>query len=95
MTRIFAEQTVSISELRKNPAKYFTSEPVAILSNNKPAGYLLSAELFEKLLAGQVDSHRFRPSKARLLEIVAAGERIITDSSAQDLDDFVEHTSQK
>ncbi len=38
MHRILAEKSVNISELRKNPAKYFIDQPVAVLSNNRPAG---------------------------------------------------------
>ena len=34
MQRILSEHTVSITELRKNPAQYFIDEPVAVLSNN-------------------------------------------------------------
>lgn len=41
MHRILAEKSVNITELRKNPAKYFIDQPVAVLSNNRPAGYLL------------------------------------------------------
>ena len=47
---ILAEKAVSVSEARKNLSQYFTDEPVAVLSNNKPAGYMLSAELYEKML---------------------------------------------
>ncbi|HAZ8183313.1 antitoxin of toxin-antitoxin stability system, partial [Escherichia coli] len=47
MHRILAEKSVNITELRKNPAKYFIDQPVAVLSNNRPAGYLLSASAFE------------------------------------------------
>ncbi len=50
MHRILAEKSVNITELRKNPAKYFIDQPVAVLSNNRPAGYLLSASAFEALV---------------------------------------------
>ncbi len=50
MHRILAEKSVNITELRKNPAKYFIDQPVAVLSNNRPAGYLLSASAFEALM---------------------------------------------
>ena len=76
MHRILAEKSVNITELRKNPAKYFIDQPVAVLSNNRPAGYLLSASAFEALmdmLAEQEEKKpikaRFRPSAARLEEI--------------------------
>ena len=72
MHRILAEKSVNITELRKNPAKYFIDQPVAVLSNNRPAGYLLSASAFEALmdmLAEQEEKKpikaRFRPSAAR------------------------------
>ena len=32
MHRILAEKSVNITELRKNPAKYFIDQPVAVLS---------------------------------------------------------------
>ncbi len=44
MHRILAEKSVNITELRKNPAKYFIDQPVAVLSNNRPAGYLLMCQ---------------------------------------------------
>jgi len=50
MRCILAEQTVSITELRKNPAQYFIDEPVVVLSKNKPVGYMLSAKLFETIV---------------------------------------------
>lgn len=50
MRRILAEQTVSITELRKNPAQYFTDEPVAVLSKNKPVGYMVNEKLFETMV---------------------------------------------
>lgn len=50
MHRILAEKSVNITELRKNPAEYFIDQPVAVLSNNRPAGYLLSASAFEALM---------------------------------------------
>lgn len=42
--RILAEKSVNITELRKNPAKYFIDQPVAVLSNNLPRRILLSAQ---------------------------------------------------
>jgi antitoxin YafN len=71
---IFAEKTVSISELRKKPIDYFIDEPVAVLSNNKTAGYMMSAELYEqmvRLLETTCKTSQFRPSKARLNQIAS------------------------
>lgn len=49
LSGVLAEQTVSISEFRKSPARYVQDGPVAVLSNVRPVGYLLSPELFEHL----------------------------------------------
>ena len=40
---ILAEKTVSVSELRKKPMDYFIDEPVAVLSNNKTAGNIITS----------------------------------------------------
>lgn len=54
MEHILSNTTVSISELKANPSyviKQATEEEaVAILNKNKPRAYLLSPELYEKLL---------------------------------------------
>lgn len=67
MRRILAEQTVSVTELRKNPAQYFIDEPVVVLSKNKPVGYMLSAKLFESIvdmLGKQPASHQLQMQNA-------------------------------
>ncbi|ENB8431679.1 type I toxin-antitoxin system antitoxin YafN [Escherichia coli] len=94
MHRILAEKSVNITELRKNPAKYFIDQPVAVLSNNRPAGYLLSASAFEALmdmLAEQEEKKaRFRPSAARLEEITRRAEKYLNDMTDDDFNDFKE-----
>ena len=94
MHRILAEKSVNITELRKNPAKYFIDQPVAVLSNNRPAGYLLSASAFEALmdmLAEQEEKKlRFRPSAARLEEITRRAEQYLNDMTDDDFNDFKE-----
>lgn len=97
MHRILAEKSVNITELRKNPARYFIDQPVAVLSNNKPAGYLLSASVFEALmdlLAEHQDvknvTAQFRPSAARLEEMTRRAERYLIDVTDDDLNDFKE-----
>ncbi|WP_271274345.1 type I toxin-antitoxin system antitoxin YafN [Aliamphritea hakodatensis] len=94
---IYAEQTVSITEVRKNPAKYFTEQPVAVLSNNKPAGYMVSAETFEMLIkaveAQQAPTEfraSFRPTAARLDAIAAAGREALETASDDELGEFTE-----
>ncbi len=57
---ILAEKTVSVTELRKKPCDYFIDEPVAVLSSNKTAGYMVSAELYEQMdnLKYLISDHR-------------------------------------
>lgn len=97
MQRILSEHTVSITELRKNPAQYFIDEPVAVLSNNKPAGYMISASLFETLVdqlerqqAAHLLNARFRPSAAELKAIAQKGNQLLAESSADELAEFTE-----
>ncbi len=97
MQRILAEKSVNITELRKNPAKYFIDQPVAVLSNNRPAGYLLSASAFEALmdlLAGREEARalraHFRPTSERLDEITRRGDEWLRDAKDKDLTDFKE-----
>jgi antitoxin YafN len=90
---ILAEKTVSVSELRKKPTDYFLDEPVAVLSNNKTAGYMVSAALFEqmvKLLESKSQSSQFRPSSKRLASIAALGAEQLLADSDQELADFEE-----
>ena len=90
---ILAEKTVSVSELRKKPCDYFMDEPVAVLSNNKTAGYMVSAEVFEQMIAlieSQSKTSRFRPSHARLAQIAAHGSDALLASSDDELGDFAE-----
>src|SRR5690554_5535677 len=88
---ILAEKTVSMTDLRKNPAQYFINEPVAVLSNNKPAGYMVSATVFEQLLKAaeqlgvQTFRSRFRPEETRLKEIAEQGASLLDSASDQDL----------
>ncbi len=97
MERILAEKSVNITELRKNPAKYFIDQPVAVLSNNRPAGYMISAKVFEELMdllnENQERGHitaRFRPSAERLNEITIRAQKLLQDASDTDLTEFTE-----
>ena len=50
---IFAKNTVSMTDLRRNPSEVIevaNSSPVAILNHNKPAAYLISAAAYEEML---------------------------------------------
>ena len=90
---ILAEKTVSVSELRKKPCEYFLDEPVAVLSNNKTAGYMISAELYEQmvhLLESQSGVSGFRPAKARLTEIAEQSQSLLLSATDADLGEFSE-----
>ena len=53
MQRLYANSSVSISDLKKNPSVVISQshgEPVAILNHNRPAAYLLSADTFELIM---------------------------------------------
>ncbi len=90
---ILAEKTVSVTELRKKPCDYFLDEPVAVLSNNKTAGYMISAELYEQMVAlidSQSKTSRFRPSKVRLAQIAEHGSASLLAASEEELGEFCE-----
>jgi len=90
---ILAEKTVSVTELRKKPCDYFMDEPVAVLSNNKTVGYMVSAELYEQmmeLIELRSKTSCFRPSLARLTQIAEHGAELLLAASQDELDDFAE-----
>ena len=90
---ILAEKTVSVTELRKKPCDYFIDEPVAVLSNNKTAGYMVSAELYEQmveLIESQSKTSHFRPSHARLTKITKHNTEALLKASDDELGDFAE-----
>ena len=63
---ILADETVSISEFRKKPQEYFTDHAIAVLSNNRTAGYIIGAEAYETLLMLLRQSQRLKDAFARL-----------------------------
>jgi antitoxin StbD len=57
--QILSEYTVSITELRKAPGellKQAAGQTVAILSHNKPAGYIVSPEAYRTMLEVMEDN---------------------------------------
>jgi len=53
MQTIYANKTVSVTELKRNLASVLRQagdHAVAVLNHNRPEAYLLSAELYERLL---------------------------------------------
>jgi antitoxin YafN len=92
---ILAEKSVSISALRNNPAQYFGDQPIAVLSHNKPAGYVIGAELFEemmKLIGDKEEARafrgRFQPSAAELAEHCRNGAKARAEAKREDLEEF-------
>lgn len=95
MQTILADKTVSASELRKSPCQFFTDKPVAVLSHSKTAGYMVGAELFEKMVALIEEAYpevssAFRPASARLDAIAYQCTELLLSASDNDLDDFEE-----
>lgn len=94
---ILAEKSVSISALRNNPAQYFGDQPIAVLSHNKPTGYLIGAELFEQMMEliedlEEARSFRgsFRPTGAQLAEYCKRGAELIVNATPEQMEDFTE-----
>ena len=53
MNKVYANYSVSVSELKKNPSvvlKDSGGESVAILNHNKPTAYLIPADLYGVLM---------------------------------------------
>lgn len=53
LTRIHADYTVSISELKRNPQALIDKahgEAIAVLNRNKPTAYIVPVETYEELM---------------------------------------------
>jgi len=53
LTKIHADYTVSITELKKNPQALINNahgEAIVLLNRNKPTAYIIPAETYEKLM---------------------------------------------
>jgi antitoxin StbD len=58
MEAVYTDRSISISEFKKNPAQVVRDaedRPVAVLSHNKPAFYMVKPALFEALLEQLAD----------------------------------------
>lgn len=92
---LLTSETVSITDFRKHPAEYFGDTPVAVLSNNKPKGYVIGAEMFEQLMAlaeraAPGVKAQFNPTAKRLTDIAARGAELLTGATDEELGDFTE-----
>ncbi|MEN2750811.1 type II toxin-antitoxin system Phd/YefM family antitoxin [Psychrobacter sp. FBL11] len=69
MQPIFATQTASISELKNNPSaliKQSDGESIAILNHNKPVAYLVSSDVFERMMEAMDDMALSQTVNARI-----------------------------
>jgi antitoxin StbD len=65
---IYARNTVSMTDLRRNPSEVIevaNLAPVAVLNHNKPAAYLISAAAYEDMLEQLEDAALAKIVKAR------------------------------
>ena len=68
MHAIHADVTVSVTELKRSPSAIIEqagNNPVAILNHNRPAAYLLLAELFESILDRLEDAQDVKLARER------------------------------
>ncbi|KNX78334.1 type II toxin-antitoxin system Phd/YefM family antitoxin [Pseudomonas mosselii] len=68
MQNIFADVTVSVSELKKNPTAVMADaqgKPVAVLNHNRVMGYMVPAELYEAMMERLEDIELVALVKAR------------------------------
>ena len=86
---------MSSSEARKHFKDCLSGDPVVVLSNNEPVGYMMSASFFEGLIkaledknAGSVSS--FRPMTARLEIITHLNAQALTELDENTLGEFQE-----
>jgi antitoxin StbD len=69
MQSLLTDLTISMSDFKKNPAKVLReakSQPVAVLSHNKAAFYMVDPVLFEALLDEVEDAQLLPTLKARI-----------------------------
>jgi len=77
MDTILADYSVSISEFKKNPAEIIRNageSPVAVLSHNRPAFYMVSPKVFEAMLEEISDKELIEKVRTRLKDISKAVE---------------------
>jgi antitoxin StbD len=69
METLMTQQTVSMSEFKRNPASVLRSanrRPVAVLSHNKAAFYMVEPALFEAMLDQMADRNLENLVRSRL-----------------------------
>ena len=69
MTRILANYTTSISELKKSPSSIIENangHSIAILNHNRPSAYLVPSEVYEKMMDMLDEYYLIQEVKERL-----------------------------
>jgi len=82
MQTILADNTVSMSEFKKNPAAVLReagNRPVAVLNHNRAAFYMLEPELMEAILEALADQEISNLVRARLRDGLAPVDVSIDD----------------
>lgn len=84
MNTIHAEITIGITELRESPARILKraedeEQAVAILSHNKPAGYIVSPKMMEAMLDSIADRIAENRAKTRISTLNKARKISIDD----------------
>ncbi|MBU0751848.1 MAG: type II toxin-antitoxin system prevent-host-death family antitoxin [Gammaproteobacteria bacterium] len=77
MDTLYAEQTISMSEFKKNPAQVLRAageRPVVVLNHNRPAFYMITPNLFEALVEELADRDLLDLARRRLAGRDAAVE---------------------
>ena len=81
MQSLLTDLTISMSDFKKNPAKVLRdakTQPVAVLSHNKAAFYMIDPVLFEALIDEVEDAQLLPMLKARIAS-AAKGRYIEVD----------------
>jgi len=69
MTRILANYTTSVSELKKSPSSVIENakgESIAILNHNRPSAYLVPSDVYEKMMEMLDEYYLMQRVKERL-----------------------------
>ncbi len=95
--RILAEEFVSVSEMRKHPADYFTDHPIAVMNKNQTAGYMVGKDLFESMVdlikqlqPQETFTAKFQPSITQLKAATQGSSAFLATAKKEELGDFIE-----
>ena len=82
MNNIYSSLSASISEFKKSPTALLNKSggaPIAILNHNKPTAYLISANIYAKMVEIIEDAELFKLAQERLKEKDKAIEKNIDE----------------